>query len=67
MADALTMIKDMSVLSLQPGDIIVVKTQHSLTREKTVALEAIFNAILLGHQTLVLSHGADIGVLRKAA
>ena len=66
MAPDIEFIEAMQVLSLQSGDTVVLKTDHSLTREQMVMIETMFSD-RLGVPVMVLTGGLDIGVLRQAA
>ena len=65
MADELEFIQSMSVLSMQPGDIVVLKTDRVLSRDQMDIIQNHFQSKIHGHEVIVLSGGLDIGVLRN--
>ncbi len=60
-------IQAMGVLTDQPGDVVVLKTDHYLNREQTAFLTEYGEKHLPGVKIMVLTGGLDIGVVRQAA
>lgn len=62
-------IESMSVLNVQPGDVIVIKTNKILKPEQTHNIRNILEKVLLhaamNNQVLILDDGLDIGVMHK--
>jgi hypothetical protein len=67
MADSVDLIQSLSVLSLQPGDIVVLKCQQHLSRDAVDHLREVLKPKLGDHEVMILDGGLDIGVLRKEA
>jgi lipopolysaccharide export system protein LptA len=66
-ADGLELIQAMSVLTVEPGDVVVLKAPIRLTAEQADNIRRTAKAVIKGAEVLVLSDGLDIGVLRSAA
>lgn len=63
---AIDFIEAMSVLHVEPGDTVVLKTHISVTFEQRALIEEAVSK-KLGCPVLLLDSGLDIGVLRQAA
>ena len=66
MAEALDFIEAMTVLTLQPGDKLVLKTRRLLPSETIDAIRAHVAQILPGVPVLILEPGMDVAALRSA-
>jgi hypothetical protein len=65
MADAAELIQSLTVLSLQPGDIVVLKTNQFLSHDVTERLLANARSKVGDHEVMILDGGLDLAVLRK--
>lgn len=65
MAATLDMIEAMKVLTLQPGDALVLKVDARLTRADASSIAQHVCEALGDIPVLVLERGMDLGVLRK--
>lgn len=66
MAGELELIEAMSVLTIQPGDVIVLKSLMRFSYEQRQQVEEYFSE-KVGAPVMLLDNGVDIGVLRQAA
>jgi hypothetical protein len=66
MADKIDFIEAMSVLTMEPGDTLVLKADRQLTGEMVSWIRGHIAETLPGVPVLVLDGGFDIGVLRQA-
>jgi hypothetical protein len=66
MAGELELIKAMSVLTVQHGDVVVMKADRVFTLEQRTYVEEFFSS-KLGVPVVLLDNGVDIGVIRQAA
>lgn len=66
-ADAGVVIPSVSVLSLQPDDILVLSVQARLNDRQREALRAAVGQAVPGHRVLVLEDGMELEVLRLGA
>lgn len=57
-------LRHLSVVRLEPGDVIVFRSPHPLTVEDTVRITEAFEAGFPGHRSLVVSDGLEVSVLR---
>jgi hypothetical protein len=66
MADELELIEAMSVLTIQRGDVIVIKVRGHLPAEGYVRIRAAVKNVLPDNEVMVLPEGSDIGIIRNA-
>jgi hypothetical protein len=55
---------DMQVLSLQPGDKVVLRYASCMRAEQYARIKQEMEKVVPGHQVLILENGMEIGVLR---
>jgi type IV pilus biogenesis protein CpaD/CtpE len=62
--DGLDLIQSMQVLSLQPGDVLVLKTGRNLTADMAARLEGLAKSYAPDNRVMILDSGFDLGILR---
>jgi hypothetical protein len=65
--DRADFIEAMQVLTLEPGDTLVIKTKLVLQRSHHEAVQQYIKELVGDVPVLILDNGMDIGILRRAA
>jgi hypothetical protein len=60
-------VADLTVLNLEPGDTILLKTQRYFDEDEYDRVARKFRELFPGHELLVLEGGAEFAVLRPVA
>jgi hypothetical protein len=53
-------------MDLRPGDILVVKSQHTLSYETVVRIQSDFERVAPGHKIMVVDKSLDLSILTAA-
>ena len=67
MADGADLIQAISILSVQPGDVVVIKSNDCLSLDAAARIREVAKSAIPENEVVVLCDGLDIEILRKVA
>lgn len=67
MADTPELIQALGILSVEPGDVVVIKSPRMLSQEQSARIIGEAKRVITDNEVVILDGGLDIEILRKAA